>query len=91
MIEPTDDWGEAIGPGFMWSPKTGVVDMEGYAKTMQIEKEREELEAEKKRMANKKAKEARERKPKKVVEVEKTTGPKIRLDDDLDMGKKLEL
>jgi len=79
----------------VWTPKYGVQSLEAYQEGARVAKEREELEAEKKAMADRKAKEARERvketvseKPKKVVE-EKTTN-KVE-EKSLDMGKKLEL
>ena len=80
---------QPIATPAVWTPKYGVQSLEAYQEGARVAKEREELEAEKKDMANKKAKEARERaqvketvseKPKKVVE-----------EKSLDMGKKLEL
>jgi hypothetical protein len=94
---------EVLAPGKAWTPDLGFMELDVWADRMKVMEEKKKLQEEKDAMAARKAKEARERgnqkkavseKPKKVVEEktgEKTCGPKIRLDDDLDMGKKLEL
>jgi hypothetical protein len=106
VIEPIDG-GRSDSPAIcepaIWTPQTGVMSEAGFKEAVSIMEQKKKLQEEKDAAAARKAKEARERgnqkkavseKPKKVVEEktgEKTCGPKIRLDDDLDMGKKLEL
>lgn len=79
---------EAVAPGLMWSPETGIMSLKAYSQKLDLAEQQKKLKADQEAMAARKAKEARERasRPsKKDAKVARVA------DKPADMGKELEL